>query len=653
MADIEIIKGADNGNPPDTLRQMYPKVNRNFQKLNNEVAANKTDADNKLEAHKSSTTAHSAQNITYSGNAVGSNVKSAIDNMDVRIDNLILESGNSDPEVVDSRGGYPVLGDRLNAFDNRFNNIAVDVKIRGAKGDGFTNDTQIINEIITEISSAGGGVVYFPRGTYLTSRIILGSNVVLVGQGKVSVIKRIDDPDQTHFVTGESIENFEISNLFIDVDKDSPHTFPYTDGIHLNSCGKFLIDNCNVINAVNRGIHIEKNIDNDGKSVVKNCGVTGSGSACILLKNCTNVEVDNNKFKESADNGIVIQYTSERYEDSHLTISNNDVVNNGQIGIWCYADEPDRHTRIARILISDNEVINNGYDGIVTEINETIIEENIVDNNGSLKLSAAGVMVNTTNVTINGGLIRRSSGPGLDLGDCYNIIAQGIRIEENGTMGIEVNSSEDVIIDTCIVKNNNTSDVAVPFGANIGIYVYQGTDGSSSGFPGKSKNVLVKNCIVRKKVGSHQAYGIRVGETAENVMVIGCDVYDSGNTADFKIESPTCMLENNVSRGNGYNGNTINAASILIIPPDGDIFFIDGSGSITNIFTENNVIPKGRKITLILNTANITLKAGDGSSGNILNNNNADVSGFLKIVEYICLGGQFPLWLQLTASSGR
>lgn len=117
MAEIEIIKGADNGNPPDTLRQMYPKVNRNFQKLNSEVGANKTDADNKLEAHKNSTSAHAAQNITYSGKAVGNNAKDAIDYTNERIDNLIITGGDSSPEVADARGGYTVLGDRLNASD--------------------------------------------------------------------------------------------------------------------------------------------------------------------------------------------------------------------------------------------------------------------------------------------------------------------------------------------------------------------------------------------------------------------------------------------------------------------------------------------------------------------------------------------------------
>lgn len=43
MATIEQILGQDNGNIPDSLRQMYPKVNRNFNRLNTELTDHKAD----------------------------------------------------------------------------------------------------------------------------------------------------------------------------------------------------------------------------------------------------------------------------------------------------------------------------------------------------------------------------------------------------------------------------------------------------------------------------------------------------------------------------------------------------------------------------------------------------------------------------------
>lgn len=48
MPNFEIIKGEDNGNPPDTLREMYPKVNRNFDKTKQEFEAQEARIDNIL-----------------------------------------------------------------------------------------------------------------------------------------------------------------------------------------------------------------------------------------------------------------------------------------------------------------------------------------------------------------------------------------------------------------------------------------------------------------------------------------------------------------------------------------------------------------------------------------------------------------------------
>jgi polygalacturonase len=56
---------------------------------------------------------------------------------------------------------------------------AFDVKSYGAKGDGKTQDRDSINKAIEAASAAGGGIVAFPAGTFLTGSIHLRSNVTL------------------------------------------------------------------------------------------------------------------------------------------------------------------------------------------------------------------------------------------------------------------------------------------------------------------------------------------------------------------------------------------------------------------------------------------------------------------------------------------
>ena len=54
-----------------------------------------------------------------------------------------------------------------------------DVRTFGAKADGKTGDRDAINKAIEAAAAAGGGVVYFPAGIYLTGSIRLKSNISL------------------------------------------------------------------------------------------------------------------------------------------------------------------------------------------------------------------------------------------------------------------------------------------------------------------------------------------------------------------------------------------------------------------------------------------------------------------------------------------
>ena len=56
---------------------------------------------------------------------------------------------------------------------------AYNVRNFGATGDGKTLDTAAINQAIVAANAGGGGTVYFPAGTYLSTSIRLKSNVTL------------------------------------------------------------------------------------------------------------------------------------------------------------------------------------------------------------------------------------------------------------------------------------------------------------------------------------------------------------------------------------------------------------------------------------------------------------------------------------------
>jgi hypothetical protein len=61
----------------------------------------------------------------------------------------------------------------------------ISVKDFGAVGDGVVDDTQAIKNAIAAVTTAGGGELYFPRGSYVVTSVIdLPANILLSGVGR-------------------------------------------------------------------------------------------------------------------------------------------------------------------------------------------------------------------------------------------------------------------------------------------------------------------------------------------------------------------------------------------------------------------------------------------------------------------------------------
>lgn len=255
-------------------------------------AASAAQAD--IDAHEASTTAHPAQNITYTGLVAGAaNVKQGLDNLYTRVNDIIAD-GDSSAEVVDARGGYPVLGDRLNDFDEQLaekaNKRWFDVKDYGAVGDGVADDTDGVQ---AALNAGAGGTVILPAGTYLCGALSVPSNTHILGLGHV-VIKHKEiggvttawpramitndnlppeygDPNNPTFAYVGRNENITIENITFD--GQDLHVY----GIQAICVDSLRVLNCDVINTAGgtdfralRYSYINvrcKNIKEDGISV--------------------------------------------------------------------------------------------------------------------------------------------------------------------------------------------------------------------------------------------------------------------------------------------------------------------------------------------------------------------------------------------------
>lgn len=184
----------------------------NFTIIDNEIKNRKDD----LEAHKTSTKSHDSANITHQSSSVkqaildtNAHIDGVENSLNDRIDTIIASSGTSSTEVVDSRGGFTVLKDRLDSS-------GINVKNFGAKGDGVTDDTAAIQ---AAINATSGNRVFIPIGTYIiSSPLIPKKRLLLEGGGNQGTTLKLKNGSNCAIIklTDSTYDQVAIKNLYLD-----------------------------------------------------------------------------------------------------------------------------------------------------------------------------------------------------------------------------------------------------------------------------------------------------------------------------------------------------------------------------------------------------------------------------------------------------
>lgn len=165
-------------------------------------------------------------------------------------------------------------------------------------------DSAAINAAIAAASSAGGGVVYLPRGTYnITSTVALGANnITLLGDGdSATVLQALVSSIPTIEITGYSASNLKIENL--QVKGTGPFSGVSGHGIYVHDntfdTYRFWLDNVRVIDCGGHGIYVTGHFNNEfSRVLVSNCGQNAfdlDGGNTITLRSCYVDDLANNK----------------------------------------------------------------------------------------------------------------------------------------------------------------------------------------------------------------------------------------------------------------------------------------------------------------------------------------------------------------------
>lgn len=240
------------------------------------------------------------------------------------------------------------------------------------QGDGSTDDVSGIQRAIDAVSSAGGGVVFFPEGTYkitaqgTTYALSVPSNVVLRGAGMgCTTIKLSGNPVVEVFVvkTANAATRAAIFDLTVDCDKTNNTTSHY--GVYLDAATKCTVERVRVTNSKLHGIFLNgASTDN----TVKNCvvdawGDSSSGAAIVVYNGGLRNRIEGNTCDGTgqSNSGILIDASS---TGGGGTAANyNDVIGNTVLGTATGITIEDSHG----CVVVDNKIIGHSGDGILIQ----------------------------------------------------------------------------------------------------------------------------------------------------------------------------------------------------------------------------------------------------------------------------------------------
>lgn len=144
----------------------------------------------------------------------------------------------------------------------------------GAIGDGVADDTAAIKAAINECKNHGGGVVYFPRGVYLTDPIILDENcknITLIGNAHYDFNKPVDTNASVIKIRSEGSVGIQLAS------RNDAEEIPSWSAYGITIKGLYL--NCN--NMVDYGINGNYYV------AIEDFSVSHAKKDGILLEGCT------------------------------------------------------------------------------------------------------------------------------------------------------------------------------------------------------------------------------------------------------------------------------------------------------------------------------------------------------------------------------
>ena len=189
-------------------------------------------------------------------------------------------------------------------LNNEFTDRGVNVKWFGAVGDGVTDDTKVIQDVINKYEN-----VYIPAGTYLISTLLIGKKTSVYGAGQgITILKSKDESDKQMINLTLSASGSMISSLTLQGADSWSNKYNSKLGLVLSSDGTLKVQDTSIAitNVTINFFYDNFTLKSGHRGVVcnqLNCG--GAGHKNIIVEGTDNSLI-NCSSAMSMDDGIYV-----------------------------------------------------------------------------------------------------------------------------------------------------------------------------------------------------------------------------------------------------------------------------------------------------------------------------------------------------------
>jgi len=445
--------------------------------------------------------------------------------------------------------------------------LPVDAKSKGAKGDGVTDDTAAIQAALT---AGAGGLVYLPPGTYITTDALsIPANTWFYGAGKGSVIKSLTLVNGGTNASHRQIDIRGVAGVRVtDMTLDSSLQTGWTGG--MRSIIAFQATDFRI-----ERVHFKTN---------------GAATACLDSSYYWILDCDIEQISSdgtSKHDGVIDQW----YGSHHFVIRGNRIRGNGigRYGILVTGqDTSGSSAPCYDFLIDGNEVSGQSQSGIWAMGRDGLVYRFQIVNNKVLDISAYY---------------------GLVLSEAYDFVASGNVIRNTAYAGIRAynETSYTAAADNSVIANN------VVVNANTSTSV-DDVAGSAITVSGLSAGLSISN---NRVTGTTHRYAIYLSGNTSNCEVDGdCLatgvsglIYNGGSGNRIPgggIYQPTLTAIANVSASTAY--------STTMWKREGNTVYVSGRLEVTPTAAASTDTQLGISLPVASNFADANTAAGVGST---------------------------------------